>query len=79
MKMKRKLFLLSILFFIFPLVSVHASVSYPPLFGIQDDEMKWDSSLRSKAQEIGANWVRQYVLWSDIEPAAPQKDRKSVV
>ncbi len=65
--------ILSILFLIFLLASAvaHAQVTYPPIFGIQDDKMTWDPTLRPKADEVGARWVRQYVFWNHIEPNPP--------
>ncbi len=55
-------------------VTLGNAQTYPPLFGIHDDRMAYDSTFRPKASEVGAKWVRQYVFWSDIEPSAPVID-----
>ncbi len=59
--MKQKISLFLILFSSLIGTLSHAQ-TYPSLFGIQDDKMTWDLSLRSKTSEVGARWVRQYVF-----------------
>ena len=73
--MRRIILLCLVTFLTFSSTLSHAQGTYPPLFGIQDDEMIYDSSLRPKASEVGAKWVRLSVFWSDIEPNAPVGDK----
>jgi hypothetical protein len=70
--MKRIIFFL-IVFLTFHWTLSNAEVTYPPLFGIQDNKLTYDQSLRLNAAKAGAKWVREYVLWSDIEPNEPAR------